>query len=94
MVPDTNLLESEDELVAPLRREILVSEEVRNAVLVLLGAIPLLLWNTPDDGLLHPRELSVKPLPAGLCLTLALDGLSNTNSLTLTLYFGLRHDVN
>lgn len=92
---NTYLLETENELIATLRREVLISEEVRDPFLVLLGTISVLLRNMPHNRLLHACELSMESLPACLHSTLAFTPhrLANTDGLPLMVYLGLRYDV-
>lgn len=53
---DDNFLSSVNELVAALFWEVLFSEEMMGTIVVLLGSILVLLWNTVGKVLLRRRE--------------------------------------
>ena len=50
---NTYLLHTEDELIATLRREVFLGQELLATVEVLVGLVLVLLWNAVEHVILH-----------------------------------------
>ena len=77
----SHLLQTVDELITALRREVLIVEEVLRPVSVLVGAILVLVGDTAHDRVLDAVELLLETRLACLSVALVLDGLVDGGTL-------------